>query len=120
MNVGTRAAIPGVPGLLQSEPLTHVEALELDYIPEHLIVLGGGYVGLEFAQPMRRFGSAVTIVEQGPQLVAQEDSDVAQALMQASLSCEAHTRESPQNPWLNSYRPPEPRVFPVLRTDLIE
>jgi pyruvate/2-oxoglutarate dehydrogenase complex dihydrolipoamide dehydrogenase (E3) component len=82
LNVGTRAAIPVVPGLLQSEPLTHVEALELDYIPKHLIVLGGGYVGLEFAQPMRRFGSAVTIVEQGPQLVAREDSDVAQALMQ--------------------------------------
>ena len=49
LNVGTRAAIPDVPGLAQSQPLTHVEALELGYVPEHLIVLGGGYVSLEFA-----------------------------------------------------------------------
>lgn len=82
LNVGTRAAIPDVPGLVQAMPLTHVEALELDYLPDHLIVLGGGYVGLEFAQPMRRFGSRVTIVEQGPQIAGREDSDVAQALQQ--------------------------------------
>lgn len=82
LNLGTRAAIPDVPGLSQSSPLTHVEALKLDHVPKHLIVLGGGYVGLEFAQPMRRFGSAVTIVEQGPQLAGHEDPDVAQALMQ--------------------------------------
>src|SRR5882757_27783 len=55
LDVGTRAAIPDIPGLFQSQPLTHIEALELDYIPDHLIVLGGGYVGLEFAQCMRRF-----------------------------------------------------------------
>jgi pyruvate/2-oxoglutarate dehydrogenase complex dihydrolipoamide dehydrogenase (E3) component len=82
LNVGTRAALPDVPGLAQAEPLTHVEALELDRIPEHLVVLGGGYVGLEFAQPMRRFGSRVTILEQGAQLAGREDSDVAQALLQ--------------------------------------
>ncbi|KZC42001.1 MULTISPECIES: mercuric reductase [Rhodanobacter] len=81
LNLGTRAAIPDVPGLHQSTPLTHVEALELDHVPEHLIVLGGGYVGLEFAQPMRRFGSRVTVVEQGPQLAGHEDPDVAQLLM---------------------------------------
>ncbi|HJV79902.1 mercuric reductase [Noviherbaspirillum sp.] len=81
LNTGTRAAIPDVPGLQQSNPLTHIEALELDYIPEHLIVLGGGYVGLEFAQPMRRFGCRVTVVEQGPQIAGHEDGDVAQALM---------------------------------------
>src|SRR4030088_1124159 len=82
IDVGTRAAIPDVPGLAQCRPLTHVEALELDHVPEHLLVLGGGYVGLEFAQAMRRFGSRVTVVEQGPQLVAREDNDVSQALRQ--------------------------------------
>ena len=81
LNVGTRAAIPDVPGLSQAKPLTHVEALELGRLPDHLIVLGGGYVGLELAQPMRRFGSRVTVVEQAPQLVAREDGDVAQALL---------------------------------------
>jgi pyruvate/2-oxoglutarate dehydrogenase complex dihydrolipoamide dehydrogenase (E3) component len=77
INVGTRAAIPGVPGLESARPLTHVEALELDYLPAHLIVLGGGYVGLELAQAYRRFGSRVTVVEPGPQLMAREDPDVA-------------------------------------------
>ena len=81
LNVGTRAAIPDAPGLSQAKPLTHVEALELGRLPDHLIVLGGGYVGLELAQPMRRFGSRVTVVEQAPQLVAREDGDVAQALL---------------------------------------
>ena len=82
LNVGTHAAIPSVPGLAEAQPLTHVEALELGYLPEHLIVLGGGYVGLEFAQPMRRFGSRVTVIEQGPQVAAREDADVAQVLME--------------------------------------
>jgi pyruvate/2-oxoglutarate dehydrogenase complex dihydrolipoamide dehydrogenase (E3) component len=82
LDVGTRAAIPDVPGLSQCQPLTHVEALELDHLPDHLIIVGGGYVGLEFAQPMRRFGSRVTVVEQGPQLAPREDSDIAQALWQ--------------------------------------
>lgn len=82
LNVGTRAAIPAVPGLAEAQPLTHVEALELDRVPEHLIVLGGGYIGLEFAQPMRRFGSRVTVVELGSQLAAREDGDVGQALLQ--------------------------------------
>lgn len=68
LNLGTRAAIPDIPGLQQSRPLTHVEALELDYVPDHLIVLGGGYVGLEFAQPMRRFGSRVTVVAIAPEV----------------------------------------------------
>jgi len=82
LNLGTRVAIPDVSGLRDSAPLTHVEALELDHVPEHLIVLGGGYIGLEFAQPMCRFGSHVTVVEQGPQLAGHEDPDVAQWLMQ--------------------------------------
>ena len=77
LNVGTYAAIPSVPGLEPAEPLTNIEALELDYLPPHLIVLGGGYVGLEFAQAYRRFGSRVTVIQRGPQLMDREDRDVA-------------------------------------------
>jgi pyruvate/2-oxoglutarate dehydrogenase complex dihydrolipoamide dehydrogenase (E3) component len=65
LNVGTHAAIPDVPGLEATRPLTHVEALELDYLPSHLVVLGGGHSGLEFAQAYRCFGSNVTIIEHG-------------------------------------------------------
>jgi pyruvate/2-oxoglutarate dehydrogenase complex dihydrolipoamide dehydrogenase (E3) component len=81
LNLGTHATIPPVPGLAAAEPLTHIEVLELDRLPEHLIVLGGGYVGLEFAQAYRRFGSRVTIVEHGPQLAGREDPDVADAIL---------------------------------------
>jgi pyruvate/2-oxoglutarate dehydrogenase complex dihydrolipoamide dehydrogenase (E3) component len=77
LNLGTHAAIPGVSGLRAARPLTSVEILELDYVPPHLIVLGGGYVGLELAQAYRRFGSRVTIIQHGPQVVGQEDDDVA-------------------------------------------
>src|SRR5690349_22849070 len=77
LNPGTRATIPDVPGLEAATPLTNIEALELDRVPPHLIVLGGGYVGLEFAQAYRRFGSRVTIIQQGSQLLSQEDPDVA-------------------------------------------
>jgi pyruvate/2-oxoglutarate dehydrogenase complex dihydrolipoamide dehydrogenase (E3) component len=80
LNVGTHAAIPNVPGLEAARPLTHVEALELDYLPKHLIVIGGGYSGLELAQAYRRFGSDVTIIESGPQLLAREDIDVSQEM----------------------------------------
>lgn len=82
LDVGTHAAIPDVPGLAAAEPLTHIEALELDHVPSHLIVLGGGYVGLELAQAYRRFGSAVTVVEQGPRLMAREDPDVIEEMQQ--------------------------------------
>jgi pyruvate/2-oxoglutarate dehydrogenase complex dihydrolipoamide dehydrogenase (E3) component len=78
LNVGTHAAIPNVPGLEAAQPLTNIEALELDYVPSHLIVLGGGLVGLEFAQAYRRFGSRVTILEVGPQLAGREDRDIAE------------------------------------------
>src|SRR5260370_14499451 len=78
LNVGTHPAIPSVPGLEAAGPLTNIEALDLDYLPAHLIVLGGGYVGLELAQAYRRFGRSVTIVEHGPQLMGREDPDVAQ------------------------------------------
>jgi pyruvate/2-oxoglutarate dehydrogenase complex dihydrolipoamide dehydrogenase (E3) component len=77
VNVGTHAAIPSVPGLEAARPLTHIEALELDYLPQHLIVIGGGYVGLELAQAYRRFGSNVTIIESGAQLMSREDYDVS-------------------------------------------
>src|SRR5207237_4607177 len=78
LNVGTHAAIPNVPGLKAARPLTHIEALDLDYLPSHLIVLGGGYVGLEMAQAYRRFGSRVTVIEAAPQIMSREDLDVAE------------------------------------------
>lgn len=81
LNLGTHAAIPDVPGLAGAAPMTHVEALELGRLPAHLIVVGGGYVGLEMAQAFRRFGSAVTIIETGPQIAAREDADVGAALL---------------------------------------
>jgi pyruvate/2-oxoglutarate dehydrogenase complex dihydrolipoamide dehydrogenase (E3) component len=80
LNLGTRATIPPTPVLADSKPLTHIEALELDRLPAHLIVLGGGYVGLELAQAYRRFGSRVTVVQYGPQLLDREDPDVADAI----------------------------------------
>jgi pyruvate/2-oxoglutarate dehydrogenase complex dihydrolipoamide dehydrogenase (E3) component len=80
LNVGTHAAIPRVPDLEAAGPLTNIEALELDYLPAHLIVLGGGYVGLELAQAYRRFGSRVTIIQHGSQLMEREDPDVADEL----------------------------------------
>src|ERR1700683_2555517 len=81
LNLGTHAAIPDIPGLRTAKPLTHIEALELDRLPSHLIILGGGYVGMEFAQAFARFGSRVTVLERGPQLLPREDKDVAEALL---------------------------------------
>ncbi len=80
LNVGTRAAIPEVPGLKAARPLTHIEALELDRVPEHLVVPGGGFVGLELAQAMRRFGGRVTVLERETQLAGREDADVAEEM----------------------------------------
>jgi pyruvate/2-oxoglutarate dehydrogenase complex dihydrolipoamide dehydrogenase (E3) component len=76
LNIGTHAAIPNIRGLEAARPLTHIEALELDYLPSHLVVLGG-YVGLEMARAYRRFGSRVTIIESGQQLMTREDPDIA-------------------------------------------
>ena len=76
LNVGGRPLVPGMPGLDTVPHLTNVTMMDLDFIPEHLIVVGGSYVGLEFAQMMRRFGSRVTVVEMGPRLVGREDEDV--------------------------------------------
>jgi pyruvate/2-oxoglutarate dehydrogenase complex dihydrolipoamide dehydrogenase (E3) component len=82
INTGTRAEIGKIPGLAESSPLTHVEALELDTVPDHLLILGGGFVGLEFAQAMRRLGSRVTIMERNDRLVHNEDQDVSEAITQ--------------------------------------
>ena len=82
INVGTRATIPDIPGLHAAAALTNVEVLELDRLPQHLVILGGGYVGLELAQAYRRFGSRVTVIESGPQIAGREDPDVAAAIME--------------------------------------
>ena len=79
LNLGTRPSLPSIPGLAAAA-LTNIELLELDRLPEHLVVLGGGYVGLEFAQAYRRFGSRVTVLQRGPHLLAREDPDIAEAL----------------------------------------
>jgi pyruvate/2-oxoglutarate dehydrogenase complex dihydrolipoamide dehydrogenase (E3) component len=82
LNLGTHATIPDIPGLAAAAPLTNVEILELDRLPDHLVVLGGGYVGLELAQAYRRFGSRVTIIEPGPQLAAREDADLSTTVLE--------------------------------------
>jgi pyruvate/2-oxoglutarate dehydrogenase complex dihydrolipoamide dehydrogenase (E3) component len=80
VSTGTHAAMGLIPGLAEAQPLTHIEALELDRVPEHLIVIGAGYIGLEFSQAMRRFGSRVTMIEQGDRLLSREDQDVSATL----------------------------------------
>jgi pyruvate/2-oxoglutarate dehydrogenase complex dihydrolipoamide dehydrogenase (E3) component len=80
LNVGSRAAVPELPGIDKIEYLTNSTILELDTLPSHLVVVGGSYVGLEFAQMFRRFGSEVTVVEKAPRLVQHEDEDVSAAI----------------------------------------
>lgn len=82
VNVGTRATIPELPGLREAKPMTHIEALDLQRAPEHLIVLGGGYVGLELGQALRRLGSRVTLISRDAQLASREDADVSSAVLQ--------------------------------------
>lgn len=77
---GTKANIPNIPGLRESDPLTHVEALDIAKLPEHLVILGGGYVGLELAETFRRFGSRVTLVNRDHRLLKNEDPDVSEAM----------------------------------------
>jgi pyruvate/2-oxoglutarate dehydrogenase complex dihydrolipoamide dehydrogenase (E3) component len=80
VSTGTRASLEPIPGLAEAQPLTHIEALELGEVPEHLLVIGGGYVGVELSQAMRRFGSRVTVVDRNARLMSREDPDVCEAL----------------------------------------
>jgi pyruvate/2-oxoglutarate dehydrogenase complex dihydrolipoamide dehydrogenase (E3) component len=81
LDLGSRSTMPNVPGLAAANPMTHIELLDLDRLPAHLIVIGGGYIGLELAQAMRRFGSDVTVIERGVQLADREDPDIGAALL---------------------------------------
>jgi pyruvate/2-oxoglutarate dehydrogenase complex dihydrolipoamide dehydrogenase (E3) component len=80
LNVGGRAVVPDIPGLADIDFLTNVSILELDTLPEHLVIIGGSYIALEFAQMYRRFGARVTVVEKGPRLASREDEDVSEAV----------------------------------------
>jgi pyruvate/2-oxoglutarate dehydrogenase complex dihydrolipoamide dehydrogenase (E3) component len=80
INVGARAAIPPIAGLDQVPYLTNSSMMDIDFLPPHLVIMGGSYIGLEFAQAYRRFGSEVTVIELGPRLISREDSDVSQAI----------------------------------------
>jgi len=81
INVGARALIPPMPGVDQISYLTNSSLLEIDYLPPHLVIIGGSYIGLEFGQMFRRFGSKVTIVEMGPRLLLREDEDISAAIL---------------------------------------
>jgi pyruvate/2-oxoglutarate dehydrogenase complex dihydrolipoamide dehydrogenase (E3) component len=80
INVGGRASIPDMPGVETVDYLTNTSILKLDVVPRHLVVVGGSYIGLEFAQMYRRFGAEVTVVEKGPRLIGREDEDVSEAV----------------------------------------
>jgi pyruvate/2-oxoglutarate dehydrogenase complex dihydrolipoamide dehydrogenase (E3) component len=80
INVGARAVVPGMPGLGEVPYLTNSSMMDIDFVPEHLIVVGGSYVGLEFAQMYHRFGSRVTVVEKGSRLIGREDADVSETI----------------------------------------
>ena len=80
INVGARAAVPAIPGLDQAGYLTNSSMMDIDFLPPHLLILGGSYIGLEFGQMYRRFGSDVTIVERAPRLAPREDEDVSEAI----------------------------------------
>src|SRR5262249_14190432 len=80
INVGGRASAPPINGLDGVNYLTNVSMLDVDFLPPHLLVIGGSYIGLEFAQMYRRFGSKVTVIEMGPRLIQREDEDVSDAV----------------------------------------
>jgi pyruvate/2-oxoglutarate dehydrogenase complex dihydrolipoamide dehydrogenase (E3) component len=80
LNVGGRAAMPDLPGVREDATLTTTGALALEELPRHLVIVGGGHIGLEFAQAFRRLGAEVTLVEKGPQIIAREDTDIAEAI----------------------------------------
>jgi len=80
LNVGGRASVPDMPGIEDIDYLTNTSILGLDHLPEHLVVVGGSYIGLEFAQMYRRFGAKVTVIEKGPRLISREDADISSAI----------------------------------------
>ncbi|MCH7543636.1 MAG: FAD-containing oxidoreductase [Proteobacteria bacterium] len=80
LNVGARARVPEMPGIGDVDYLTNTSMMEIDFLPEHLMIVGGSYIGLEFAQMYRRFGSRVTVVEMGDRLIARDDEDVSAAV----------------------------------------
>jgi pyruvate/2-oxoglutarate dehydrogenase complex dihydrolipoamide dehydrogenase (E3) component len=82
LNVGGRAVVPELPGINEIDYLTNASMMTLNALPKHLIVVGGSYVGLEFGQMFRRFGSEVTVIEMGPRLIQREDEDVSQAVLE--------------------------------------
>lgn len=82
INVGGRALVPTIPGLDRVDYLTNSSMMDVDFLPEHLIIVGGSYIGLEFAQMYRRFGSKVTVIEMGPRIISREDENVSQAVQQ--------------------------------------
>lgn len=82
INVGGRASVPAMPGIQDVPFLTNSSIMDVDFLPEHLVIVGGSYIGLEFGQMYRRFGSEVTIVEMGPRLIGREDEDVSEAVRQ--------------------------------------
>jgi pyruvate/2-oxoglutarate dehydrogenase complex dihydrolipoamide dehydrogenase (E3) component len=92
INVGGRASIPEMPGIHDVPFLTNSSMMDIDFLPEHFIIVGGSYVGLEFAQIYRRFGSEVTIVEMGPRLIGREDEDVSQAVREILEAEGVHIR----------------------------
>ncbi len=104
INVGARTRLPDLPGLSQVAYLDHATIMELGDVPEHLLILGGGYIAVEFSQMFRRFGSAVTIVQRGEQLLSREDADVAEAVTEIlredgiEVLLEAEAQEVMQKP----------------------
>ena len=82
INVGGRASVPAMPGIQDVPFLTNSSIMDVDFLPEHLVIVGGSYIGLEFGQMYRRFGSEVTIVEMGPRLIGREDEDISEAVRQ--------------------------------------
>ena len=87
INVGGRALVPDMPGIAEIPYLNNSTIMHVDFLPEHLVIVGGSYIGLEFAQMYRRFGSNVTVIEMGPRLIGREDEDVSAAI-QAILEAE--------------------------------
>lgn len=92
INVGGRASLPPLPGLEQVTSYTNTDMMEVDFLPEHLVIVGGSYIGLEFAQMYRRFGSRVTVVEKGPRLIAREDEDVSESVREILENEEVEVR----------------------------